>query len=227
MPNSPQPLKDFDCDYLIVGEGAGDAALFRYLCEIHGLDHFQIEDAAGSSKLLAYLKGLKLRPQFERLKAILIVRDCDDGPDASFNEVKGFLKKAGLPDPQGPLKVKRTIQMNPDSLAIVVMMIPFTNAGGPTRGCLDTLLLQALVQTNPKVRQCVDAFFTCIESPRSRNLEDKFRLRCSLAALYPDDPNYSLQWALSPELNLIDLNHACFGEIVAFLQNFIQFCEPS
>jgi uncharacterized protein DUF3226 len=222
---APAQIPPLEKDYLIVGEGAGDAKFLRYLCDLHDLHDFQIEDVGGTSKFLSYFKGLSIRPNFERLKAILIVRDNDDSWENSFGELRKYLKKANLPEPTQPRQIKR-FDHTPDGLAVVVLMIPFTVAGGETRGSLDTLLLRPIEENNAEVAACVGTFLACVNRPRTKNEVDKFRLRCSVAALYPQDPNCAIQYVLSPDKNLVPLTHSCFEEIVAFLKGFVGFCAP-
>lgn len=219
----PARLPPIEGDFLIIGEGKGDAAFFRHLCEERGIADFQIEEAGGTGKLEEYLKGLSSRTNFEQLKAILLVGDNDDKPADSFNRMRVYLKRAGLPVPNEPLKVARN---HPHVLALVVMMVPYTVAGGPTRGSLETLLLPAIDQHKPQVKACVDAYFTCLAGNWTKNQEDKFRVRCSIAAMWPDDPNFGLQFALDPARDMIPLSHNRFDEIASFLLGFAAFCAP-
>ena len=154
----------------------------------------------------------------------LVVGDNDDSPDANFNQIRNYLKKGKLPYPNQPLQVGR---IGPNGLTVVVMMLPYTVAGGPTRGSLDTMLLTSVEENNSAIGVCIDAYRACISDGRTKNEEDKFRLRCFLAALYAEDPNVSLQYAVSPSHNLIDLKHSCFDEISDFLGGLAQFCAPA
>ena len=47
---------------------------------------------------------------------------------------------------------------------------------------------------------------------------DKFRLRALLAASFPSNPNFGLQYALDPAHDVIPLTHGSFDHIVAFLR---------
>jgi Protein of unknown function (DUF3226) len=209
-------------DYLIVGEGKGDASFFKHLCSARAIDIFQIECADGVGKLPAYLSGLSSRTGFGRLKALLVVRDNDDTPAESFREVAKQLKKAKLPVPQEPLRVKRN---KPEEVGVTVMMIPFTAASGPTRGCLESLLLPAIEEHRPDVKACVDTYFGCLAANFTKNQQDKFRVRCSIAAMWPVDPNFGLQYALDPAKNMIPLANPVFDEVADFLREFPVLCS--
>jgi hypothetical protein len=208
-------------DFLIVGEGKGDASFFKHLCSIRHIEGFQIEAADGAGKLQAYLSGLSSRTDFGRVKAIIVVGDNDETPVDSFNQVAKQLKKAKLPVPQEPLKVKR---IKPEGIAIAVMMIPYTFAAGPTKGCLESLLLPAIEQHKPEVKVCVDTYSTCLAGNLTKNKQDKFRVRCSIAAMWPEDPNFGLQYALDPAKNMIPLDNPVFDEVAQFLSGFPALC---
>lgn len=224
MSPGPAPIPSITSDFLIVGEGKGDAAFVRHLCEARGIDitNFQIEEAGGSGNFEAYVRGLSFRRSFDRAEGLLVVGDNDDSPDANFNQIRNYLKKAKLPCPNQRLQVARN---GPQGVAVVVMMLPYTVAAGPTRGSLDTLLLTSVDDNNAAIGACINAYRACIPGDRKKNEEDKFRLRCFLAALYPEDPNISLQYALLPSRNLIDLNHVCFNEISDFLRGLPDLCR--
>lgn len=224
MNPGPAPIAPLIRDFLILGEGKGDAAFVRHLCEVRGIDivNFQIEDAGGSGNFEDYIGGLRFRPNFDGAKGLLVIGDNDDSPEENFNQIRNHLKKGKLPYANQPLQLARH---RPDGLAVAVMMLPYTIANGPTRGSLDTLLLTSVDQHNAEIGACIDGYRKCIAAgSRTKNEEDKFRLRCFLAALSVHDPNISLQYAVSPSRRLVDLNHPCFNEIEGFLRGFPQLC---
>lgn len=216
--DSPKPITS---EFLIVGEGGGDASFVENLCQVRGVPGFQVEDARGESNFVERVKGMKSRKGFDRLKGILVVSDNDDGPEQSFKKIRNYLKDAKVPFPDAPLKAARREQ---NGLAVVVMMIPFED-GIAHKGCLETLLLKS-IEGHEAVRACIDAYSTCLGAGRTRNQEDKLQMRCFVTAKYPEDPNLSLSHALSPSKGIIDLGHKCFDEIYAFLREFPKICEP-
>ena len=68
------PVPPISRDFLVVGEGKGDAAFVRHLCEIRGIDatNFQIEQAGGSGNFEKYIGGLRVRANFDRVKGLLV-----------------------------------------------------------------------------------------------------------------------------------------------------------
>lgn len=216
---TPSPITE---DFLVVGEGTGDASFIGYLCRSRNISGFQVEDARGESKFVSHIKGLKSRRGYERLKAVLIVSDNDESPEASFTKIRNYLKDAKVPSPEAELTVARWTR---EGLAFVVMMIPHVD-GKPVRGCLETLLLQSIEENQPALKACIDEFQTCMAAARTKNQTDKLRLRCFVAAMYAADPNLALSFVVSPTKALVDLNHSCFNEIATFLTDFPAFCEP-
>ena len=213
----PGPIPGIEKQNLVVGEGKGDLAFLKYLCQHHSLTDFQPEEAGGTGKFPLYLQGLSSRSNFDNLRRLLVVADNDETPDESFNRIRGYLKKAQLPFPQEPLKIKRN---HPDGLGTAVMMLPFNNETGSMRGCLESLLILAINDHRPEVKNCVDSYYQCVLGNWTKFKEDKFRVRCSIAAMWPEDPNFGLQFALDPVKNMIPLAHSCFDEVVEFLKKF-------
>ncbi|MGA9569231.1 MAG: DUF3226 domain-containing protein [Candidatus Acidiferrales bacterium] len=214
---TPSPITE---EFLVVGEGSGDASFIDYLCRTRNISGFQVEDARGESKFVNHIKGLRSRTGYQRLKAVLVVSDNDESPNASFNKIRNYLKDAKVPYPETELSVARR-----DGLAFVVMMLPHVD-GNSVRGCLETLLLQCIEANQPALKTCVDEFQTCMAGARTKNQTDKLRLRCFVAAMYAEDPNLALSFVLSPSKGLVDLHHSCFNEIATFLTNFPVLCEP-
>ena len=215
-PSRPTPISS---DFVVVGEGDGDAYFIRNLCEARGIAGMQVEDARGDSKFPEFLRGLKDRTGFGRLRGLLVVSDNDDAPAENYKRIRGHLKDTKFPYADAPLQPARR-----DGFTVAVMMLPFTGVGGPTRGCLETLLLRAVEPANAAVARCIDAYRACIGGARTSNQEDKFRMRCFIAALYRDDPNLSVSFATSQGKGLVNLGHKCFNEVADFLGSFPNLC---
>jgi hypothetical protein len=202
-------------DFLIVCEGTGDVAFFKYLCEIRHIGGYCIEETGdGNSGFQRYFEGLLGRTDAGRLKGVIAVSDNDDSPDKSFEAVRSQLKKAKVPSPNNPLEIARWTTL---PFSVTIMMIPFNG-----KGCLETLLLKAAVYHLPTVAACAREYSSCVGAVNwvSSGSIAKMQLRCMISAAWPDDPNLGLQYALKPERSLIPLGAACFDEIATELSRF-------
>jgi hypothetical protein len=203
---------------VIVVEGAGDAAFFTHLCAVNNIRGFQCLDAGGRDNFEQYLKDLRTITGFNtKCKLLLVVGDNDDRLEDSFKRVRLAVKKAKLPVPD---KAQQILKWTTHDLRLGIVMIPFNDAGDSIKGCLETLLLASAFERNDQIAKCIPAFGTCIGADTWANGShvDKFKLRALLAAVFPDDPNFGLQFALKPDHGVIPLDHASFGGIVGFLR---------
>jgi hypothetical protein len=204
---------------VIVGEGAGDAAFFAYLCQVHSILGFQFLDAGGESKFEQYLKDLPAMTGFKtKCKVLVVVGDNDDKIEAAFKRVRLAVKRAALPVPD---KAQQIMKWTTQDLRVGIVMIPFNDVGESIKGCLETLLLASAFEHNEQIAKCIPEFGKCVGSESWTNGShiDKFKLRALLAAAFPDDPNFGLQYALKPEHGVIPLDHRSFAGVVDFLRS--------
>jgi hypothetical protein len=204
-------------EFLIAGEGAGDQALFSYLCAAHEMTNYQCDNFGGIGNLESWLSGLPGLGGYEHLRLLIIVADNDDHPDERFIEVRRAIKKAKLPTPQSAFALKKEA----NKPAVFVVMLPFTPPATANRGCLETLLFESASANLPQYIPCVDQFCACVVSDAwlQRSHVDKLRLRILLSAACEDDPNLGLQYALNPAKNLIPLSHGSLDALVALLRD--------
>jgi hypothetical protein len=215
--------KDIRSEFLIVGEGAGDAALIRYLASDRDIESFQVEDAGGSSKFQAFITGLAARAGFDKLRGLVVVADADSGADESFKNIRTQMKAAKIPCPHAPYIVAGLPNI---AYTTYVLMIPFSVSSGTitsNTGALETILLPSAEEHLSKYSRCLDSWCDCVKmSDWSKVHRDKARLRSLIAAAHPDDPNIGLQYALSPNKNLIPLSHSSFDELGELLRSLPQ-----
>src|SRR5260370_23319696 len=221
MPDRP---RDIQSNLLIVCEGAGDAALIKYLTENRQIGGFHMEDAGGNSKFEAFIRGLPARPGFDRLTGLIVVADNDGGADNSFLAIRNQMKAAKLPCPGVAYKIAKVTKV---AYGTYVLMLPFSVSGDGSliaqTGALETLLLPSAEAHLARLSHCLDSWCECVRmNGWSKTHRDKARLRSLIAAAHPEDPNIGLQWALSPNKNLIPLDNQCFNPLADLLRSLPQ-----
>lgn len=206
---------------LIIGEGSQDEAFLRHLLQNRNILGYQVgfpspEDSSsgGRGGFGKVLSGLRVRPDFKNIRAVVFVSDNDENPVASFSEINAQITEAGsFSVPTQPLNVVQTAD-HPD---LVAFMLPSTNQ----IGCLETLCLPAALEAWPNLRPCIEEYSRCTDVgtwPKSK--QSKMQLRCLFSAACKTDPNTSLVYAWSRNPPLIPLEHHSFDQLVEFLRAF-------
>lgn len=214
------PPKKVTEQYLILGEGDGDGAFFKYFCEVRQIGGFGCDAVSGNSDFERYLKALLSATPVPQ--AVLIIADNDEAPDANFKKVQRQIDRAKFPQPGGPLRRAS----KPEFPDVVVLMLPYPPIGGSSRGALETLLLPAAESHLAGQALCVDQYRQCIFQlpPQwTRTEADKMRLRCLLSGSSNTDANIALRHALKPEKNLIPLTDPTFDPIEQLLTHFARW----
>lgn len=217
----PDPKKEINQPLILLAEGEGDAAFFRYLLDAHGIPDYQVESVEGKDNFGNHALGLTARPHFHRVvEGVLLVGDSDDTPDNSFNNIRRQLGRVHLPQPNSPREKVR----HDDRPYFGVLMLPYPPLNGSRRGCIETLLLPAAIDAHPEIADCARQFLQCVNVQNwSANSKDKLLLRCLLSGAWQPDPNASLKNSLNPERGLIPLNHGVFQGVREFLGSFRQW----
>ncbi len=211
--------------FLILCEGKADKVFLKYLLEIRGIEHsfefFEKVDKYGSGNTAfeAYLKGLPVERGFENVKAILIVTDCDEVPQSSFEAIQTQIENAGFGVPSKPLEIIKT----PKKPAIAVVMIPFDNICGN----LESYIVRAMSDKWIDVKTSADRHIN--DTPASV-WEDckkaKSIMQCMIAVLNKEDPNKSLAYIWSENEDFQEMLKAdFFNELSNYLRDFPSLLE--
>ncbi len=208
---------------LVVCEGKGDAAFFRYILDANEISGFQVgfpngETAGGqfgSTGFGKYLEGLKVRSGYKTLKHIVIARDSDIDPSRSFDEVCDQIQNAGGYEvPDEPLA--RTEGRDP---TMSVLLVPHSEKPGN----LETLLLDAMA-LDKQDKDCFETYFECLKLDEFEiTVSSKKKLTTIIAAKNDKNPSCSLAYIWSTEhkkYNPINIKHSTVSNIVKFLQSF-------
>lgn len=213
--------------YLVLTEGHADRAFLKYLltargADKHDFDFFENVDkyGGGNTSFEAYLKGTQLERGFEKVKAILIVTDCDADPAKSFENVQKQIQAAGYSVPDKPLELVKTDRKP----ALCVVTIPFDNSPGH----LETYILKGMQTQWAAERTSTDRHIQDTSaSGWIATTQDKARVQCMIAVIHQEDPNKSLRyiWGKNPDFSNMLKDDATFNDLFEFLTNFPTMLE--
>src|SRR4051794_4640924 len=110
---------------LLLVEGRDEVNFFSEFLKHLGLNDVQILDAVGKDNIKPNLLAVSRAPNFATLITKLgVVRDADNDYAASFRDVQGALKSAGLQVPTAPLTFTQ------GTPAVNVFILPALNTNG-------------------------------------------------------------------------------------------------
>lgn len=213
---------DFTKPYLILVEGAGDAAFFRHVIKARTIpDDFDVRcprdgknvNGSGNTRFREALDAFAIIPGFDKLRGILIVTDNDEDPMASFKNVQDQIRNTSRKHSAPTQPLAKTSGFP----AFVVMTIPWINE----LGNLETLCIQAAEFADPTLATCADTFQVCTGVDQwTLSKRSKVKLRSIISAGYRRNADESLSFLWNDYPGLIPLNHKCFDKIAVFLTNF-------
>jgi hypothetical protein len=205
---------------LILYEGQEDKSCLKALLEARGImQAFTFHhECGGNTGFKKQLDGLIAGTGLEKRKAIIVIGDNDGNYTTSFNAIKSQIRDAGFNTPSNPRELVSTNGLPP----ISVLMIPWDN----DPGCLETLFLSAINNQYARQLACADGLIDCVHADSwDIAKRSKLRMRGFLSAVCTADPNTGLRYAFSPHrgtpLDIFDLNHSSFNNIVTYLQTFL------
>lgn len=208
----PTP-SNYEAPFIIICEGRSDSEFLSELLEHHNINGFDTvcsTVAPGKDGYPTLLKGVSLHRNFRRLKGIVVTIDNDDNPQEAFRLARNALEANGLPIPEAPLEIAR------EGVSVGVLPIP----GAHMNGTLDSLLLEAVLEDQPYLRECVTNYKECIRYPNgwSASKQAKMQLRALIAGCCEEDPHISLSWVWGKRGNPIPIGSPRFLGIVGFLR---------
>ncbi len=199
----PTPIRITESKQLLV-EGRSPEIFFGELLNHMDLSGIQLQDFKGIKDLPAFLKGLRIAPNFAEVVSLGIVRDAEDNPTAAFQSVCSALQNANLGKPDKPCIFEA------NTPRIGALILPDANR----KGMLETLCLQS-VESDPVI-PCIDEYFCCIKQigvlPR---VMDKARLLAFLASRYESVS----QLGRASQKNCWPWDDCAFDHVRQFLRN--------
>ena len=153
-----------------------DAKFFcMWTCKAYGFKNIQVQDFGGINDLDDFLDMIKVLPNYEKVPAILIVRDAETNPEGAIQSIKESLKKNGFDTPAEPYSYL------PRKPGIEFALLPGnTNAEGKyCPGALEDLCMLT-VKEDPLLKK-VDEFLETIQREVKLTHLHKSRLHSYLA----------------------------------------------
>ncbi len=204
--------------YVVLGEGERDKSFVHYLCQDRKITNLTLGWVGGNGGFGKYLDAMSAAPRFGECKAILLISDNDESPDDSFKSIRDQLDALKFPIPAHPLEIAK----KNGCPSMGILMLPHPSPANDARGCLETLLIQAMASAHPAQMACVEQMSACVDiaSWPKKNSQDKFRVRCLASAVWSDDPMYGINLCFSPDKQIIPLDHSVFNDVALVLQHF-------
>jgi hypothetical protein len=211
-------------DFVMVCEGLADKEFFDNLLRARNLTRFDVLAANGWQSFNDLVQRLssyfELKPeQRDKTRGLLIVADARDNPSQTFQDIAGLIPaELGYGVPVGELQVGASLKGLPP---VAIMLIP----GGIDPSSLETLCVEAMLETKPDLRACVETFLSCgsINARNwSREKQDKARLQCLIASTNENDPNKGVSHAFGESSGpIIDVRSVSFDRVVTALTQVI------
>ncbi len=119
----------------------------------------------GKSKLLSTIQGFRAIKGQEKVKKLLILRDCDNDPmEEIISEINDVLDVAGLE------KITKPGVFTTGKPQVALYVLP----DNQNRGCLDTLCMNAIRKARNTT--CLDEYLECIQNEVDEEMSDKSAL---------------------------------------------------
>ena len=208
-------------DVVLLCEGQADQNFLRKLTEKRGgFPEFDTlpptaehSGATNFGRMLQALRGDRIG--FSRIKRVVIVADSGSDPQTTFDSI--CLQISGVGGYPVPMRPSNVVVPNNDHPGVAIMLLPDDTSAG----ALETLCVRALDAKHSGVLECVSDFLQCgtITAHRwSPEKLDKSRYHCIVAACNHDDPSRTVSWAFRSPNPLVDLDDACFNNVVERLR---------
>lgn len=222
---SKQP-GDLHHPLLIVCEGWSDARFVSRLLEYKTIANCSVGCPSiggfgggggleGIQKYLLAIQGITAGKK--TLRGILLMIDANDKPDQRFSIMQKALTDAKFPAPTKSFKIE-PYTVEGDPFRVAIFLIPKEGE----KGTLDALLLEAALNENPKMRDCLDKFCDCTGKVKSwtPNKQSKMRLSALVAASCENNPWASAAIMWSEKGCPVSIESKSFTRIAEFLTAF-------
>jgi hypothetical protein len=212
----PTPIGAIRSPGLLWCEGPHDFAFLRRMLGYLGNTEqvVRVEVFGGKDQLPDYLTTLSLRPGFEVLKVLAIVRDADEDAGAAFASVTDHVERSGLIAPDKHRQFISAESTDSRSRSVGIFIAP----DGTAPGALESLYLQSLGE-GPVV-DCVREFMQCV-GPELRHTRVAQFAKAEFHAWLATCPEPGILPGQAMDANFIDRTNPAFGAIRDFLSDLI------
>lgn len=140
----------------LLAEGADAKNFCIWACVEYGFEHIEVQDFGGIEELDNFLEMIKVVSNYDKVPAILIVRDAETNPEGAIKSVKTSLKKNNFVVPPEPYSY------HPGNPGIEFAILPGKNSSGEyCSGALENLCMST-VETDPLWNN-VDEFLKIVQ----------------------------------------------------------------
>ncbi|BBB91076.1 MAG TPA: hypothetical protein PKA28_10940 [Methylomusa anaerophila] len=139
----------------ILAEGIDIMWFCIWACRTYQLENIQVFDFGGINQLATYLEIFSLRPDYNKIKSIVVIRDAETDASAAIKSVQKSLSQVSLESPSYPYKFTTR---NPK---IALAILPGENVDGDERtyknGTLEDLCMSITKEPEATIN-CVETF---------------------------------------------------------------------
>lgn len=173
----------------------------------------------------AYLQLLRAAStlQHRAIDGFLIVGDADTSHVKAFQYLSESITEADLPVPSQPFVIEN-IELDGEHTRVGIYIIP----GKGRTGCLEHLLLEAVLSHDPSKHACIDGFMRCVRSPTdcTENQLAKMKLSSLIGASCRKNPFASSGLVWKDDDNPIPIDSECFNDLSLMLKQFASPTKP-
>lgn len=171
--SKPETLKKGMSQLLVEGV---DAKIFCiWACAAYNFEHIQVQDFGGIKDLDNFLSLLTVLPNYQKVPAILIVRDAETNSESAIQSIKSSLEKNNFCVPAEPYNY---CQGQP-STEFAILPGNINSNGKYSSGALEDLCM--LTVKNSPLLEKVDEFLTLIQKETPLTHFHKSRLHSYLS----------------------------------------------
>jgi hypothetical protein len=155
-----EKLIEIKKEKLILVEGADAYYFFIWACQAFDSHDIQVINFGGIDDLGDFFKTLKELHDYEKVRAIIIVRDAEGDPQGAIQSIKTALKKYKFTIPREPFAFTE------GTPRIAYMILPGFDSdsgdGSLLKGTLEDLCLSTTM--SDPIHVCVDIYVDCLNS---------------------------------------------------------------